>query len=91
MQHQLVFRFPQIEENRRIWISPDGVGSKPRRCDCISKAINYSVKMGLIDQSKLGKKLKESLTRQEEQEAMEEAKVRGLPDGWSGKFCSSAL
>jgi hypothetical protein len=75
------------QQNRRIWISPPGVGPKLRRCDCISKAVAYSVKMNLIDKSKQ-KNFKEALTTDEEVSALQEARVRGLPGGWSVKWNS---
>ncbi|CAJ1943529.1 unnamed protein product [Cylindrotheca closterium] len=68
------------KQHRRVWVAPDN-----RRCDCISKAVVYSVKKGWLDPT-IVKPQKTSLTPAEEEAALMEAKERGLPDCFSVRW-----
>eukprot|EP00980_Cylindrotheca_fusiformis_P023639 scaffold10700_cov108-Cylindrotheca_fusiformis.AAC.3 len=71
------------KQNRRVWVAPDD-----RRCDCISKALAYSVRKGWLKSDKLPRSHKADMTPEEIQEALSEAKERGLPEGWKVKWNS---
>jgi hypothetical protein len=64
-------------------VAPDN-----RRCDCISKALAYSVTKEWIESDMLPNSHKEAMTPEEIQEALQEAKERGLPAGWKVKWNS---
>lgn len=58
---------------RTIWLAPDGVTT----CDSIPEALQHSGISGTK---------KRQLSKEEIEEAMEEAKKRGLPSGWTVRY-----